>query len=435
MPIYGIDLGTSNSLIGLHETGYLSDLVPSCVDMRTGNCGDEMYDNMDAKRSFKVDISMGTEGLPSVIASTHVLRKLNKVAGGNVKDVVITVPAYFSDNQRQATMEAADKAGLNVVSIVNEPTAAAIYISETRKGLYAIYDLGGGTFDVSVIDSRFGTFDVQATGGLKIGGDDFDKAIMRYFMKAAGIKLFRLNDSDKMTLQHFSGKQKIKMQRLKTTFDVDLSAWGGSLIEFSPEKYKEIMYMTFSPTVSCLKKITGSYIPEGERYEILLVGGSTRCPFLRAWIGEVTGQKVGELTYDPDRVVALGAAKYAHMIEHGSISSIVSDVTRQLSIGLSDGTCKVLVTENSKIPLSIEHIFVNPVAATSLELELYQGDNTFAKDNEMIGKLVWDYTEAKEAWCGQVIVNIDIDSMGIITFSAHELMRTPKTIRLDRKLC
>lgn len=436
MPIYGIDLGTTNSLIGLDETGYLSDLVPSCVNMSNGDCGAHLYDDMTAKRSFKVDISMGMEGAPSVAASSCVLRKLREIAGGDcVKDIVITVPAYFTDNQREATITAAIRAGLNVCSIVNEPTAAAVYIAQKKKGLFVVYDLGGGTFDVSIIDSRFGTYDVQATGGLKCGGDNFDKDLMKFFMKQAGIQAFRLNEVNRLSLQHFCSKQKIRMQKLRCPFDVDLSEWGGTSITFTPEMYKNVMYLTFTPTIECLKRITGSYIQDSERYEILLVGGSTRCPYLRDWIGTVTGQKIRELTYDPDRVVALGAAKYAHLLETKNIEALVSDVTRQLSIGLADGTCNVIIPANSKIPLRTEHIFVNPVKADKLELELYQGEHTFSCDNEMIGKLIWPYSSTKEAMEGQVIVNVEVDSKGIITFSAHELLRQPKVLKLDRRLC
>ncbi len=433
---YGIDLGTTNSLIGLASTGYLSDLVPSCVDMKTGDCGAHLYDDMTAKRSFKVDISMGSQGAPSIAASTCVLKKLKEIAGGDcVKDVVISVPAYFTDNQREATILAAENARLNVKSIINEPTAAAIYIAQKRMGLFVVYDLGGGTFDVSVIDSRFGTYDVQATGGTKCGGDNFDKDIMRFFMKQGNIKAFRLSDVERLSLQHFSCKQKIKMQKLRKPFKIDLSQWGGTEVVFTPDAYRNIMYMTFGQTVECLKRITGTYIQDGERYEVLLVGGSTRCPFLREWISDVTGQKVADLTYDPDRAVALGAALYAQMLENGDVTAMVSDVTRQLSIGLADGTCKVLIPANSKIPMRVEHIFVNPVKSASLELTLYQGEHTFSRDNELIGTLLWEYNEPKEAMEGQVIVTVEVDVKGIITFSAHELLRQPKTIRLDRRLC
>lgn len=431
--IYGIDLGTTNSLIGLHSKNYLSDLIPSCVDINTGECGKTMFNNMDAKRSFKVDMSMGREGIMPRVASSYVLKELKRQAGGDcVKDVVISVPAYFTDNQRQATCEAAEKAGLNVCSLINEPTAAAIYIAQKVKGLYVVYDLGGGTFDVSIIDSRFGSYDVQATDGCILGGDNFDAKIMQFFCKSGEIPVHRINAQARNALRHFATMQKIKMQKRRETFEVDLTTWGGKSILFTPEDYVTVMKLTFAQTITTLKRLVAAYIPEGESYEIMLVGGSTRCPYLREWLHEETGAKVDELTYDPDRVVAQGAALYADMLASGETGALVSDVTRALSIGLVDGTVSTLVEANSKIPLSVERMFSNPVDANALVLDLYQGESKFAVDNELIGTLVWNYSEPKKAFDGQVIVTIDIDTKGTITFTAKELLCEPKVIVLDR---
>lgn len=159
--IYGIDLGTTNSVLGLGDQ-LLTGLVPSVVDLRTGNAGNDVLEEMSAARSFKCDISLSKEGQLSVSASSRVLRQLVKESGESVERVVISVPAYFSDNQRQATIKAAQLAGLDVVGLINEPTAAAIYASKSRQALSLVFDLGGGTFDVSVVDSRFGDYDVQA---------------------------------------------------------------------------------------------------------------------------------------------------------------------------------------------------------------------------------------------------------------------------------
>ena len=138
------------------------------------------------------------------------------------------------------------------------------------------------------------------------------------------------------------------------------------------------------------------------------------------------------MTYDPDRVVALGAALYAHYVSTGEINTKVSDVTKALSIGLYDGTVSNIIPGNSKIPLSMEKMFTNPVKASSLEIDLYQGESMFAKDNSKIGTLVWDFDEPVEAHCGQVIVEISVDTMGVIKFSARELLKAPKTIVLER---
>lgn len=435
MSIYGIDLGTTNSLIGLYSKKYLSDLIPSCVDINTGECGKSMFERMDAKRSFKVDMSMGKEGNLSRVASSYVLKELCKQVSEKVTDVVISVPAYFTDNQRQATLDAARMAGLEVHGLINEPTAAAMYIAQKKESLFAVFDLGGGTFDISIIDSRFGTYDVQASSGCMVGGDDFDNNIMRYFVKQGNIKLFHLDQLAKNALKHYASKIKIKMQKEQKPFDVNLKEWGGTDITFTPDIYIELMKMTFNEAMQCAVRLIHAYIPEDEVYEVLPVGGSTRCPYLRKWLHEELHAEVTTLTYDPDRVVAQGAAYYAHLIENQSVTQKVSDVTRALSISCADGTADIIVEANSKIPLKVERMFYNFSTSSALELALYQGESTFASENEHIGTLVWEYDEVKPAMEGQVIVTISIDSKGIITFQAGELLKEPKTLVLDRSSC
>lgn len=433
MSFYGIDLGTTNSLIGLHSKNYLSPIVPSCTNLETGETGASMFDNMDATRSFKVDMSMGVEGNVPVAASTNILKELAKqVKDDVVKDVVISVPAYFSDNQRTATMKAAKQAGLHVHALVNEPTAAAMYIAHQKQGLYVVYDLGGGTFDCSIIDSRFGAFDVQATDGRKIGGDNFDENIMRHFIKEGRIPIHKLTPKARMSLQHFAAKKKIEMQKTKASIEVDLSEWNGNVIQFTTDNYVSLMKITFSETINCMVKLLQAWIPSTERYSILLVGGSTHCPFLQKWIEMETKQKPAELDYDPDRVVAQGAALYADLMEKGEISVTVSDVTKQLGIGLYDGTIDVLVPANSKIPLSVEKLLTNQVAANGIELDLYQGTSIFRKDSECIGKLIYNYSEPKEAMEGNVIITIKVDMSGVITLSAKELLGEEQSITLRR---
>lgn len=433
MNIYGIDLGTTNSLIGLHKTNYLSEIVPSCVEMSSGRAGKEFFDDMNAQRSFKIDMSMGIEGNVPRVASACVLRELTrKVTDDKVENVVISVPAYFGDNQRTATIKAAESIGLKVHALVNEPTAAAMYIANQQQGLYVVYDLGGGTFDCSIIDSRFGAFDVQATDGCKIGGDNFDSNLMKYFIKEGKIPIHRLSKQDRMALQHYASKIKIEMQKTQGNVMVNLTPWEGSVLLFSVDAYVSIMKMTFGDTMQCMKKLLRAWIPSTEVYSILLVGGSTHCPYLRKWIEEETGQAPAPLTYDPDRVVALGAALYADLLEKGEVHLTVSDVTKQLGIGLYDGTIDVLVPANSKIPLSTQKMLTNKIAAESLTLELYQGTSLFTRDSECIGQLVYKYGRVCEAMEGQVIVTISIDGSGIIKLSAKELLGQEQSIELIR---
>lgn len=437
MAIFGIDLGTTNSLIGLHDKGYLSPIVPSCVNLATGVTGKDAFEDMEAKRSFKIDMSMGAEGIMPRTASQYVLKELVRTAekdlGTSVRDVVISVPAYFSDSQRAATITAAEVIGLNVKSLVNEPTAAAMYIAKNEKGLFVVYDLGGGTFDCSIIDSRFGTYDVQATSGRPEGGDNFDLCLMQHFIKTGNIPFSSIKTPKmRQELQHYTSKQKIRMQKEMAPISVDLTKWNGGVYNFTPDTYISLMKMTFSKTIDCMMRLISEWIPEDEFYKILLVGGSTHCPFLKEWIEQVTGRPTVVAGYDPDRVVAQGASLYASILERGDIGVTVSDVTKKLSIGLYDGTVATIVPENSKIPLSMERVFSNPVPATELILDLYQGESMFSKDNECIGKLIWKFDEPVAANEGQVIVSLTIDKSGIITFSANELLKPPKIVVLSR---
>ena len=376
---------------------------------------------------------MGIEGITPRQASKCVIEELcRQVKDDKVENVVISVPAYFSDSQRSATITAATLAGLEVKGLVNEPTAAAMYIAQNKKGLFVVYDLGGGTFDVSIIDSRFGNYDVQATKGIVIGGDNFDEMLMRYFVKEGHVPVHKKPKEILPEIKLLASRVKVKLQKTRMPVEVDLSRWGGERISLSPEVYCQLMRMVFADTINETQILINKYIPDSEVYDILLVGGSTHCPYLREWIAEVTGKSPAPLTYDPDRVVALGASLYADILERGEIDLQVSDVTRALSIGLFDGTCSNIIPANSKIPLTAEKIYSNPTQATSLILDLYQGESMFSKDNEKIGQLVWDYDCVKAAQEGQVIVNISIDNSGVITFSAHELLKPPKTIILKR---
>ena len=431
--IYGIDLGTTNSLIGLRNE-YLSDLVPSVVDLKNQIAGASVADKVDADRSFKIDMSMSLEGQPSIVDSSYVLKELKKQAGGSkVQDVVISVPAYFKDSQRQATKEAAKKAGLNVVALINEPTAAAMYISKVRKQLSVVFDLGGGTFDVSIIDSRFGNYDVQATDGIVLGGDDFDTAIFRHICKGGKLAVHHMNKNTIMSLKLKCAKWKIKMQQERKDFYIDLSEWGGdSDFLFTEQSYVAIMKLTFGDTILKTKNVIAEAIPYGDTYDIVLVGGSTRCPYLREWITKELGQAPVDLFYDPDRVVALGAAMYAEMIATGEAELMVSDVTCALSIGLSDGTVRVIIDKNSKLPTTGSTMAYNDKASDKLQLDIYQGDSKLASQNEHIGSVIYDYGQVMEEYGGCVEVTMSVDMSGVITFTCQELLKEPVVTTLVR---
>lgn len=431
--IYGIDLGTTNSLIGLGDQ-LLSELVPSVASIEKKLAGEEVFEDLTATRSFKINISLGLEGNLSVAASKLVLAELRHQAGGDVvKKAVISVPAYFSDNQRQATMKAADMAGLEVVGLINEPTAAAIFISRKRKALSLVYDLGGGTFDVSVIDSRFDSYDVQATDGSVVGGDNLDVNIMRHLIKEGEVKRHTLGKDGLAKLQRLASNLKVRMQEERKDLIVSLQGFGAGEIVFKEEVYIELMKMTFAETIIKTRKVISEAIPVGEKFDFVLVGGSTRCPFLREWITREFGQSPVELTYDPDKAVAQGAAMYAAMLESGEAEEAVSDVTKALSIEMNDGTVRPIIMKNSKIPVEETTVLYNSVASQLLRVNLYQGDSLLAKSNECIGTLVYDYGHIVSESEGEVIVTVSVESSGIIRLSCKELLKESVEIVLDRK--
>lgn len=428
--IFGIDLGTTNSLLGYHDK-LLTGLVPSVVDLETGSAGITELENMSAVRSFKVDISLFEEGAISRTASARVLRQLVVESKEDVKDVVISVPAYFSDNQRQATIAAATLAGLTVHGLVNEPTAAAIYASRTRKALSLVFDLGGGTFDVSVIDSRLGDYDVQATDGCILGGDDFDMAICKHVIKAGAIKVHRLGGELMAQLRRDCCKAKIAVQKRGSAI-MDLTPYGAGEYTLSEDTYVEIMRHVFYPAILKAKSVLCSSIPAGENYDLLFVGGSTRCPYLREWVETELNHKAVDMFYDPDCIVALGASLYAQMVEEGTLEVNVSDVMKALTIGLADGTSRIIIPRNSKIPVEEMIVVYNHSQSDKLMIDLYQGDSFLRKDNEKIGQLIYPYGRVMAPEEGEVHVGIKVEANGVIRFYCKELLKPAVEVIIDR---
>lgn len=426
MAIYGIDLGTTNSLLGVGDH-LLTGLVPSIVNLDNKTAGEINRHDSKSVRSFKVDMSTGTEGLMPVKASSEVLKELKREAGlyGKIK-AVITVPADFDDNQRKATRQAAESADIEVVTLINEPTAAALYITKNSKEVAVVFDLGGGTFDVSVIDSRFGSYDVQhSAGDPKCGGDNLDTLIMSHLCKSGKIQLFRLNKDQQLELKLLATSTKIKMQRERHDFDVDLRTYGGQVVTFTEATYIQLMKAAFMKCMVLLHRVVNSSLQVGEKFNVVLVGGSTRCPYLREWVAQEIGQEPVPLTYDPDRAVALGAALYAQMYEDGTAECMVSDVTKGLSIGLSDGTVLMVVQPNSNIPIEEETIVSNPVETERLIVKLYQGDSGLISGNSEIGTLIYDYGKVMAPRVGVVIVTVSVESSGMVKLTCKELGKAP----------
>lgn len=428
--VYGIDLGTTNSLLGLNGE-LLTGLVPSVVDLKTGEAGSAVFERDNAERSFKINMSLFKDGELSVAASARVLRQLVVESKHDVHDVVISVPAYFNDNQRQATRKAAEIAGLNVVTLINEPTAAAIYHSRDRRALSVVFDLGGGTFDVSVIDSRLGDYDVQSSKGIILGGDNFDQALRNCVIRQSGIKPHHFYPEDMARLQRRVCKSKIQLQKTRAPVEIDLTDFEVGHYTLTPEVYVDVMKTVFAPAIRLTKQVMLLSVPD-DNYDLVMVGGSTHCPYLREWIAQELKHEPVPLTYDPDRIVALGATIYAQMVADGTAEVQVSDVTKALCIALHNGTTQPIIPQDSKIPVEDSVTMVNPVETDTLTLRLFQGDALMAEDNEFIGALEYPYGRVVAPDEGVVTVTVRVEADGSIYFSCRELLGESVERKLSR---
>lgn len=462
MKIYGIDLGTTNSLIGHHNTLF-GEMVPSIAKISESKAGEPLRKDYDTSRSFKVNMSCGVEGNEAVVASSLVLKELVRLAEEEllldnmpdtaaemdlhhtvgailnrekVEHVVIAVPAFFSDNQRQATLKAARLIGLNVRALINEPTAAAMYYSRSARRLSLVFDLGGGTFDVSVIDSRLGMFDVQSTDGIILGGNDLDSAIRSNILKKAAFKIHKMDKVDMERLKSMCEDAKIAIQKTRADYIFDLSIFEGKCeakkYTLTEDTYTSLMKLTFKRAIVETKKVIAQSIMYGDPFDFLLVGGSTRCPYLQEWLKEEIGQIPVPVTYNPDTIVALGACLYAQMLESGEAEEKVSDVTKALSIGLHDGTVRTIIQKDSKIPIEDSIMVTNPTDATGLSIKLYQGDSLLEINNEYIGMLEYTFSEMKQAKTANVKVVVRVNNDGVISLKAKEMLKPEVEITLKR---
>ena len=459
--IIGIDLGTTNSCVAVFEGGEPA-VIPNPEGARTtpsvvafAKNGERMVGQIAKRQAIinpektisSIKRDMGTarkvdidgKGYTPQEISAMILQKLKADAenflGTTVDKAVITVPAYFSDAQRQATKDAGKIAGLEVLRIINEPTAAALAygIDKEEAQKIMIFDLGGGTFDVSVLEISDGVFEVLATAGNnRLGGDDFDDRIINWmaqqFMNEHGIDL-RKDKTATQRLKEAAEKAKIELSGMQST-DITLpfiyaDATGAKNFDATLTRAKfneltaDLVEKTMQPTRQAL---SDAGLKVSEINKVLLVGGSTRIPAVQEAVKAFTGKEPFK-GINPDECVALGAAIQGGVLGGDVKDVLLLDVT-PLSLGIETlgGVFNRLIERNTTIPVKKSQIYSTAANnQTSVEIHVLQGEREMARDNKTLGRFTLDGIPPAMRGVPQIEVTFDIDANGIVNVSAKDL--------------
>ena len=483
--VVGIDLGTTNSVIAVMEAGNPevivnaegSRLTPSVVGFTKS--GERLvgqlarrqavlnpentvssikrfmgrrYDEVEAERGrapykvksgdnygVRMDVpATGRDYSPEEI-SAMVLQKMKtdaeKYLGETITKAVITVPAYFNDSQRQATKDAGRIAGLEVLRIINEPTAAALAYGLDKKSneTILVWDLGGGTFDVSILEVGEGVFEVKSTAGdTHLGGDDYDQRIVEYiadqFKRDQGIDLRR----DRQALQRLiEAAEKAKIE-LSSVFETNISLPFVTADQSGPKhlemkltraKFEELTDdLTQRCTVPFKQAVNDAKLSVSQIDEIILVGGATRMPVIQELVKRLTGKEPNR-SVNPDEVVAVGAAIQAGVLAGEVKDVVLLDVT-PLSLGIETlgGVSTRLIERNTTIPTRKSQIFTTAEdGQTSVEIHVLQGERDFARDNRTLGRFMLQGMPPAPRGVPQIEVSFDIDANGIVNVAAKDL--------------
>ncbi|MGH7373676.1 MAG: molecular chaperone DnaK [Candidatus Rokuibacteriota bacterium] len=484
--IVGIDLGTTNSLVA-HVEGGIPRVIPDgegrallpsivawtpsgvvvgeaarrqlarnaartvySVKRLMGRGYEDVKDDLPrlpfhvTPQAEVVSIRIGDRDITPPEVSAHVLRTLKQRAeahfGEPVEQAVITVPAYFNDAQRQATKDAGRIAGLEVLRIVNEPTAASLAygLQKLAEGIIAVYDLGGGTFDISILRVKDGVFEVLATNGnTHLGGDDFDQAMVDWLL--ADIKTRHRVDlsTDPEALQEIRlGAEAAKCrlsfdERTVLTIPFERFTYHRDIGRAELEALVEpLVATTLGP---CRRALADAALRPDQVDQVVLVGGSTRMPLVRRRVEELFG-RTAHSRINPDEVVALGAAVQAQILAGGITDMLLLDVT-PLSLGIETlgGIVSVLIPRNTTIPTLAKEYFTTSVdGQTTVDLHVLQGERELAKDNRSLARFDLAAVDPMPAGMPKIEVTFLIDANGILQVQAREL-RTGKAASIEVK--